>query len=150
LEKNKGGRWPIISIDLGNKTVKDFKTQTKIEMITPQNDTTLQALEATHEGFQNDKDKIQHPTIIPTNILPKHKRPKHHKSDIIRAIGYKWNTKDQLVEDPTHKGRRCLQLIECKYSTDTNTLDTVTNIHNIYEPLKQAVMRHNRKTRLQV
>jgi hypothetical protein len=29
-------------------------------------------------------------------------------------------------------------------------LDTITNIHNIYEPLKQAIMRHNRKKRLQV
>jgi hypothetical protein len=28
-------------------------------------------------------------------------------------------------------------------------LDTITNILNIYEPLKHAIMRHNRKTRLQ-
>jgi hypothetical protein len=137
-------------MDLGNKTVKDFTTQTKIEMTTPQNDSSLQALEATNEGLQNDKEKSQHPTIIPTNLLPKHKRPKHYKPDIIRAIGYQWNAKGQLVEDPTYKGRRCLQLIECKYSTDSNLLDTITNIHNIYEPLKQAIMRHNRKKKLQV
>ena len=135
-------------MDLGNKTVKDFTTQTKIEMITPQNDSSLQALEDTNEGLQNDKEKTQHPTIIPTNLLPKHKRPKHYKPDIIRAIGYQWNAKGQLVEDPTYKGRRCLQLIECKYSTDSNILDTITNIHNIYEPLKHAIMRHNRKNRL--
>ena len=92
-------------MDLGNKTVKDFKTQTKIEMTTPQKDKTLQALEATHEGLQNDKETTQHPTIILTNIIPKPKRPKHHKPDIIRAIGYKLNTKGQLVEDPTYKGR---------------------------------------------
>ena len=83
-------------------------------MTTPQNDSSLQALEATTEGLQNDKEKSQHPTIIPTNLLPKHKKPKNYKSDIIRAIGYQWNTKCQLVEDPTYKGRRCLQLIECK------------------------------------
>ena len=83
----------MISMDLCNKSLKDFRTQTKIEMPTPQNDTLLQALEATYEGLQNDKEKTQHPTIIPTNLLPKHKRPKHHKPDIIRAIGYKWNTK---------------------------------------------------------
>jgi hypothetical protein len=77
-------------------------------MTTPQEDTTLQALEATHDGLQNDKEKTQHPTIIPTDMLPKHKRPKHHKPAIIRAIGYKWNTKGQLVEDTTYKGRRCL------------------------------------------
>jgi hypothetical protein len=137
-------------MDLGNKTVKDFKTQTKIEITTPQKDSSLQALEATNEGLQNDKEKTQHPTIIPTNLLPRHKRPIHYKPDIIRAIGYKWNAKRQLVEDPTYKGRRCLQLIECKYSTDSNILDTITNIHNIYEPLKQAIMRHNRKKRIQV
>ena len=85
-------------MDLGNKTVKEFKIQTKIEMTTPQNDSSLQALvEATNEGLQNDKEKTQHLTIIPTNLLPKHKRPIHYKPDIIRAIGYKWNAKRQLV-----------------------------------------------------
>ena len=54
LEKHNGGKWPIISMDLGNKTIKDFKSQTETEMTTPQEDTTLQALEATHEGLQND------------------------------------------------------------------------------------------------
>jgi len=137
-------------MDLGIKTIKDFKTHMKIEMTTPQEDTTLQALEATREGLQNDKAKTQHPTILPTDLLPKHKRPQHHKPDIIRAIGYTRNTKGQMVEDITYKGRRCLQLIECKYSTNINTLDTITNIHNIYEPLKHAMMRHNRNKRLQV
>jgi len=58
-------------MDLGNKAIKNFKSQTKIEMTTSQEDTTLQTLEATHEGLQNDKEKSQHPTIIPTNLLPK-------------------------------------------------------------------------------
>ena len=62
-------------MDLGNKTIKDFKSQTQIEMLTPLEDTTLQALEATREGLQNEKMEIQHPNIIPTDILPKHKRP---------------------------------------------------------------------------
>ncbi len=93
---------------LGNKTVKDFETQMKMEMTTPQEDTRTQAIEATHEGLQNDKEKTQHPTIIPTNLLPKHKRPHYHKPDIIRAIGYKWNIKGQLVEDTAYKGRICL------------------------------------------
>jgi hypothetical protein len=51
-------------MDLGNKTVKGFKTQMIIVMTTPQEDTTLEALEATHEGLQNDKETTQHPTII--------------------------------------------------------------------------------------
>ena len=38
-------------MDLGNKTIKDFKIQMKVEMTTPQEDTTLQALEATQEGI---------------------------------------------------------------------------------------------------
>jgi hypothetical protein len=119
-------------------------------MTSPQEDTPLQALEATQEGLQNDKAKTRHPTIIPTDLLPKHKRPQHHKPDIIRGIGYTRNTQGQVVEDTTYKGRRCLQLIECQYSTDNNTLDTITNLHNIYEPLKHAIMRHTEKKRLQV
>jgi hypothetical protein len=144
LEKHNGGRWPIVRLNLGNKTIKDFKTQTQIEMITPQADPTLQALEATQEGLQDDKMKPLHPTIIPTDLLPKHKRPQHHKPDIIRAIEYRRNSQRQLVEDTTYKERRCLQLIECKYSTVSNTLDTMNSIHNIYEPLKHAIIRHNR------
>jgi hypothetical protein len=77
-------------------------------MTTPREDTTLQALEATQEGLQNDKEKTQHPTIIPNHLLPKHKRPQHYKPYIIRAIGYTRNTQEQLVEDTTYKGRRCL------------------------------------------
>jgi hypothetical protein len=42
-------------MDLGNKTIKDFKTQTQTEMITPQEDTILQALDTIREGLQNDK-----------------------------------------------------------------------------------------------
>jgi hypothetical protein len=87
--------------------------------------------------------------MIPTTILTKNKRPQHHKPEIIRAIGYRQNSSGHLVEDHTYKGRRCLQLITCKYSTDNNILDTITNIHSIYEPLKQALMKHSKK-RLQV
>ena len=68
-------------MDLGNKTVKDFTTQTKIEITTPQNDSSLQALEATNEGLQNDKEKSQHPTIIPPTFYP--------------------NTKDQITINET-------------------------------------------------
>ena len=78
-------------MDLGNKTFKDLKTQMTKEMTTPQEDTTTQAIDVAHEGLQNDKEKMQRPTIIPTNLLPKHKKTHHHKPDIIRAIGYKWN-----------------------------------------------------------
>ncbi len=103
-------------MDLGNKPVKYFKTQTILETIKTQEDHTLEALEATEKGLQNDKKYTKHPTIIPNNILPKHNRPKHHKPEIIRAIGYIINTEGALVANPTYRGRRCLQIIECKYS----------------------------------
>ncbi len=64
LENHSGGRWPIVSMDLGNNTVKNFTTQMKVELTTPQEDTTLPALEATQEGLQNDKSKTQNPNII--------------------------------------------------------------------------------------
>jgi len=126
-------------MNLGNKPVKDFKAQTHIETITKQEDHTLQSIEATHEGLQNDKANIRHPTVIPNTILPKHKRPKHNKPDIIRAIGYITDSRCALVKDTTYIGRRCLQLIECKYSTDSNISDIIDHIHTIHAPLKKTI-----------
>jgi hypothetical protein len=84
--------------------------------------------------------KTQHLTIIPTDLLPKHKRSQHQKPVIIEVIRYKRNFQGQLVEDITYKGRKCLQLIEYKYAAGNNTLNTINHIHNIYEPLKQAII----------
>jgi hypothetical protein len=136
-------------MELESKPGKDFKAQTKLETDTPQENHSLQTLQATQEGLQNDKETTKLPTIIPQNIHPRHKRPKQHKPDIIRAIGYGRNSQGHLVEDTTYKGRRSEYLIECKYSKDSNTLDTIINIHTIYEPPKQAILQHN-KERLQV
>jgi hypothetical protein len=111
LQTHNGGKWPILSMDLGNKPVNNFKAQTHIETTTTQEDQRLQSTEAAQEGLQNDKAAIKHPTIIPNTILPKHKRPKHHKPDIIRAIGYSINSRGALVAGPTYRGRRCLKLI---------------------------------------
>jgi hypothetical protein len=55
----------------------------------------------------------------PTTSSLKHKRPKHHKTDITRAIGYIINAKGALVADPTYRGRKCLQ--------NVNTPQTVTS-----------------------
>ena len=74
---------------MGSKPVKDVKAQTKLEATAPQEDHSLQTLQATQEGLQTDKETIKHPTIVPENILPKHGRPKHDKPDIIKAIGYR-------------------------------------------------------------
>ena len=79
---------------------------------------------------------MNYPTIISNTIIPKHKRPKHHKPDIIRATWYSINRRSTLVADPTYKGRRDLQLIEFKYSTYINISDIIEHIHTIYTPLK--------------
>jgi hypothetical protein len=131
-------------MDLGSTPVKDFTTQTYLEKTNSQHDPSLQSIDPTQEGLQDDKTHIINPTIIPTNILPNHKRPTHHKPDIIRVVGYKLNSQGMLIEDTTYKGRRYIQIIEGKYSTDSNILETITNIYTIYEPLKQAILQHNR------
>jgi hypothetical protein len=136
-------------MDLGNKPVKEFKAQMHIETTPMQEDHTLQSIEATKEGLQNGKANINYPTIIPTTSLPKHKRPWHHKPDIIRAIGYNINHRGTLVDDTTYKGRRCLQLKDYKYSRDSNISDIIDRIHTIYTPLKPAIQLHN-NGRLQV
>ena len=89
LERHNGGGWPIISMDLGSKPTKDFKAQTIIETTTPQEGHYLQALQARQDGLQDEKTTPQLSTIIPITLLPKHKRPKHIKPDIIRGIGYR-------------------------------------------------------------
>ena len=114
LQTHNGGRWPILSMDLGNKLVKDVKPQMHIETATTQEDHILKTIEATHEGVQKDKANIKHLTIIPNTILSKHKRPEHHEPDIIRATGYIINSRGALIADTTYRERRCLQLIECK------------------------------------
>jgi hypothetical protein len=95
-------------MDLGIKTIKDFKAQTKMKTTTPQEDHYLQALETSQEGVHDDKEKSQLPTIIHITLLPKHKRPKHHKPDIIRAIGYRKESQDQLVKETIYKEKKML------------------------------------------
>jgi hypothetical protein len=142
LQKSNGGRWPVIGIDLGKTPITDFRnTKPKTD------DTTLSNFPPiTHpeqEGLQDDKNADgETPHIIPEYILPAQPRPTHHKPDIIRAIGYFIGPDGTLKEDPTYKGRRQLQLIECKYSTDGNITDIIDHIHTIYEPLKQALQTY--------
>ena len=123
--------------------MKDFKAHTHLETTTIQEGHTLQPIEATKEGFQDDKANINYPTIIPTIILPKHKRQKQHRRDIIRATGYCISHRGALVADTIYKGRRCLQLIECKYSAHSNISDIIDHTHILYAPLKQAIQLHN-------
>jgi hypothetical protein len=50
--------------------------------------------------------------------------------------------KRKLNVDNTYKGRRQLQIIECKYSTDGNITKIIDHIHTIYEPLKNALQTY--------
>ncbi len=88
MEEHNGGRWPIVSMDLGNKIIKNFKNQMKTEMTTPQENTTLQTLEAAQEGLQKEgKNTTPHLNIHrPSSQTQKTTtlQTKHHKSHWIR------------------------------------------------------------------
>jgi len=78
--------------------------------------------------MQDDKVDSNYPQTIPEHILPAQHRPKHHRPDLIRAIGYTTTPEGRLIKYFTYRGRRRLQLIECKYSTDGNTLKHNTRL----------------------
>ena len=95
------------------------------------------------EGLQDDKlDTTEPQQTIPEYILPAQNRPTRHIPDFIKAVGYAFGPNVKLIRDPTFQGRRQLQLIECKYSTDGNTQEIIDHIHAIYEPFKQALQTH--------
>ena len=70
--------------------------------------------------------------------------PKHHRPDLIRAVGYATNSEGRLITDPTYRGRRQIQIIECKYSTTGNIQDIIDHIYQLYETLKAALQKHGR------
>ena len=151
LQTSNGGRWPIVGVDLGDTPIKDF-THLKPDI---EEATALQLPRILHpkeEGLQTDKPNTpNHSQTIPEYILPTQHRPTHHKPDYTRAIGYTTNPSGQLIPDPTYRGRRQLQLIECKCSTDGNTQAVIDYIYNINEPLKQALqMRGTLKAEIKI
>ena len=58
-------------------------------------------------------------------------------------MGFTLNKQGKLVKDLTYRGRRQIQIIECKYSTDGNIKTIIEHIYEIYEPLRQALQTHN-------
>ena len=58
-------------MDLGSWPVKHLKAHAQIKTTMPQDDHSLQTLEATQEGLQNDKATRKHPTLIANTLLPK-------------------------------------------------------------------------------
>jgi len=111
LQTHKGGRWPIFSMDLGNKPVKKLQNTNALK----QNHHTRRPYTTIHRSntrrTPKRKNKYESPHHHAQHNPSKHKRPKHHKPDIIRAIGYIINSRGTIVADPTYRGRRCLQLI---------------------------------------
>jgi hypothetical protein len=57
-------------------------------------------------------------------------------------VGFHLNKQGKLVKDLTYRGRRQIQIIECKYSTDGNIKIIIDHIYEIYEPLRQALQTH--------
>ena len=96
-----------------------------------------------HEGLQDDKpNTLDLQQTTPEYILPDFKRPTHHRPDLVTAVGYTTGPDGHLIRDPTFRGRKQIQLIECKYATDGNIQEVIDHIYTIYEPLKQALQTH--------
>jgi hypothetical protein len=135
---------PSSGMDLGNTPVTDYRKHTpSTEHTTPSHLPPIPHPD--QEGLQDDKqtDGETHHTI-PGFILPAQHRPKHHRPDLIRVVGYTLGPNGQLIKDHTFRGRRQIQLIEYKYSRDGNITDIIKHIHTIYEPLKQALLTHGK------
>ena len=118
LTQENGGRWPILAMDLGIQPTRDFNQQLE----TCRAD-TLPAPDCSPDSEQDPDTKpdSHYSTSIPAYLLPTQYRPEHYKPDIVRAVGYYLDQDTKaLIPDPEFQGRRTLQLIECKYATDTN------------------------------
>ena len=132
-------------MDLGRQPVKDFEEQLKECRTEAQHapDRTDQAGEETMDKEAEEKRDDKYKTILPEYILPKNKRPHHYKPDMVRAVGYYIDPDTGVLKpDPTYKGPRALQLIECKYATDMDMHEVINHIYTIYDPLKQAILDH--------
>ena len=128
LQNTNGGRWPIIRLDLGKTPINDFTT---LKPDTAEKTTSQlpQILHPEEEGLKIDKPNTSNqPQTIPDYILPPQHRLTHNRPDLIRAIGYIISSNGQLIPDPTYRGRRQIQIIEYKYSTNGNTQAVINHI----------------------
>ena len=90
----------------------------------------------------NQKTRSTHNPYPTTYILHPQHKPRHHKPDLIRAVGFTLNTQGKLVKDLTYRGRRQIQIIECKYSTKGSIQTIIDHIYDIYEPLRLALQTY--------
>ncbi len=58
-------------------------------------------------------------------------------------MGFTLNKQAKLVKDLTYRGRRQIQIIECKYSTDGNIQSIIEHIYEIYESLRQVLQAYS-------
>jgi hypothetical protein len=131
LQKSNGGRWPILCADLGHKPVTDFRNIT-VDIDTSSHTHHQGITHSLQEELQDDKEENpDYPQSIPDYVLHPQHKPKHHKPDIIRAVGYTLNTQGKLVKDLTHRGHGHIQIIEYKFSTDGNIHTIIDHIYNI-------------------
>ena len=140
LTQENGGRWPILAMDLGIKPTKNFEQQLedcRADLLKPD------PASPDEEEADEDKPDALYATILPEYLLPQSHRPRHYKPDIVRAVGYYIDTSTgKLVPDPTYEGRRVMQIIECKFATDTDMHQTVNKITETYSPLLQAIREY--------
>ncbi len=111
LQESNGGRWPIISADLGTQPIMNFDNPPTLYDSTTYEDPNLEGITQPQDEGLHD-DKIQHiQSTIPEYILPAQYRPQHHVPDIVRAIGFYVDADGRLTIDKTYKGKRQLQII---------------------------------------
>jgi len=99
-----GERWPILCADLGHKPVTDFSNLT-VDIDTSSHTHHQGITHSTQEGLQDDKSESpDYPQSIPDYVLHPQHEPKHHKPDLIRAVGYTLSPQGKLVKDLTYRG----------------------------------------------
>ena len=54
-------------------------------------------------------------------------------------MGFTLDSQGKLVKELSYRGRRQIQITECKYSIDGNIQTIIDHIYEIYEPLRQAL-----------
>jgi len=83
------------------------------------------------EGLQDDMTNTTNNShTIPDYMMHLNHKSQHHRPDLVRAVNYTLDSEGKLKRDPTYRGRRKMQIIECKYSTDGNI---PTIIHHIFQ-----------------
>ncbi len=93
-----------MGVDLGNTPVANFHKHTIKE-----EDTVPSYLppipHPDQEGLQDDKqtDNDTHQTIL-DYILPAQHIPKHHRPDLVRAVGYTLGPNGKLTKDYLYRG----------------------------------------------